>query len=99
MNLANHMLECLGDYDSVVPEIDSYLQPLAAVYSQKALPVFTRCLESNRLKLTRVFEELNTRILPEATLEAFGPIREQFFNVNDPEALSKANQMAGRYLL
>ena len=99
MQLVQYMLSKISDYDSVVPEIDSYLQPLAAVYNRSCLPVFTECLEHDKLKLTRIFSELNASVLNEDELQKFGNVREMFFNVNDPVALAEAQKMAGRLLL
>lgn len=99
MKLIEYMLSNISTYDSVVPEIDSYLQPLAAVYNRSCLPVFTECVEHDKLKLVRIFSELNTLVLNEDELQKFGNVREMFFNVNDPVALAEAQKMAGRLLL
>ena len=98
MQLIEYMLSKISDYDSVVPEIDSYLQPLAAVYNRTCLPVFTECLEHDKLKLTLIFSELNALVLKEDELQRFGSVREMFFNVNDPNALAQAQKIAGRLL-
>ena len=98
MRLVEYMLSKISDYDSVVPEIDSYLQPLAAVYNRTCLPVFTECLEHDKLKLTLIFSELNALVLKEDELQKFGSVREMFFNVNDPDALAQAQKIAGRLL-
>ncbi|PKM77043.1 MAG: molybdenum cofactor guanylyltransferase [Firmicutes bacterium HGW-Firmicutes-15] len=97
MELVEYMFSQLGDYDSVVPEIDTYLQPLSAVYSKKCLPVLTNCLENNKVKLIRIFEELNSLVLNRNELEKFGLVEELFLNVNDLEALNMAKRIAGRY--
>jgi molybdenum cofactor guanylyltransferase len=96
MQLVEYMLGCQQDYDSVVPEIDSYLQPLSAVYSRKCIPILSACLETNRVKLIRIFEELQAKILPREILEKYGIVEEMFLNVNDIEALSQAIKIAGR---
>ncbi|MBC7075768.1 MAG: molybdenum cofactor guanylyltransferase [Syntrophomonadaceae bacterium] len=98
MELVQLMLEKLEGYDAVVPEIDSFLQPISAVYRKTCLPVFTECLENKRLKLTMVFNELNTLILDEKDIKQFGDAKEIFFNINDLEDLKLAQQMAGRLL-
>lgn len=98
MDLVEYLLVRLGDYDCVVPEIDGKLQPLTAVYSKKCLSVLDDCLNHDRLKLIRVFEELNARIVTAQDLISFGNIHEIFMNVNDPEALMLARKIAGRYL-
>lgn len=98
ISLVQYMLAEIDCYDSVVPEIGSYLQPLAAAYNRSCLPVFSECLENDKLKLTRIFSDLNALVLKEEELEKFGSIKEIFFNVNDPEALVEARGMAGRLL-
>jgi len=98
MQLVEYMLSKISNYDSVVPEINSYLQPLAAVYKRTCLPVFTECLENDKLKLTRIFSELNALVLNEDELQKFGSVKEMFFNVNDPDALAQAQEIAGRLL-
>ncbi|NLV21403.1 MAG: molybdenum cofactor guanylyltransferase [Syntrophomonadaceae bacterium] len=98
MDLVEYLFAHLADYDCVVPEIDGKLQPLSAIYSKKCLPVLTDCLNHDRLKLIRVFEELNAKIIVEKDLASFGNIHEIFMNVNDPEALVLARMIAGRYL-
>lgn len=98
MALVKFLLDSLEDYECVVPELDSHLQPLSAVYSKKCLPVLTQCLENDKLKLVRVFEELYTRVITNQQMEDFGNPREIFMNVNDQAALEIAQQIAGRYL-
>jgi molybdenum cofactor guanylyltransferase len=97
MELVEYMLNNLGDYDSVVPDIDGYLQPLAAVYSRKCLPILTACLQENRVKLIRIFEELKPLVISRDELEKYGIVEEIFLNVNDIEALNLATKIAGRY--
>lgn len=96
MDLIEHMISLLGDYDSVVPEIDSYLQPLSAVYSRKCIPILKACLENNLVKLIRIFEEINALTLSRHELEKFGIVEDMFLNINDIEALGRAKQIVGR---
>jgi molybdenum cofactor guanylyltransferase len=97
MELVEYMVTNIKDYDSVIPEIDSYLQPLSAVYNRKCLPVLTACLQENRVKLIRIFEELDALVLGRDVLEKYGIVEEIFLNVNDIEALNFATKIAGRY--
>ncbi len=97
MDLVKMMISRLGEYDSVVPQIDGLLQPLTAVYSRKCLPILTDCLETNRVKLIRIFDELNALKITRDEIEAYGVAEEMFLNVNDIDALNLAIQIAGRY--
>lgn len=99
MKLVEYMLASIQDHDTVVPEINSFLQPLAAVYNRKCLSVFSDCLRNNKLKLTRIFDDLDALVIKEDELKRFGDLQEIFFNINDPEALTQARTMAGRLLL
>lgn len=97
MQLVEYMVTNMGDYDSVIPKIDSYLQPLAAVYNRRWLPVLTACLQEDKVKLIRIFEAMNALVLERDELERFGIVEEIFLNVNDIEALNLASKIAGRY--
>lgn len=90
------MLSQVAGYDAVVPVLAGRLQPTAAVYNQSCMPLLTNCLENSKLKLTRIFEDLNTLYLDEKALDSFGPLPEVFFNINDPIALEQAREIAGR---
>lgn len=92
--LIRHMLGLAADYDAVIPVVAGRIQPTAAVYQQSCLPLLTDCLENDKLKLTRIFGDLHTLYVEEAVLSAFGPVREMFFNINDPAALKKAREIA-----
>ncbi|MDD3268705.1 MAG: molybdenum cofactor guanylyltransferase [Syntrophomonadaceae bacterium] len=94
----DYMLGKLNGYDSVVPEIKGRIQPTAAIYHRKSLPIFARHLEENKLKLTLIFNEMDALILEENDLQRFGKTEESFFNINDQEALEKAIVMARRLL-
>lgn len=98
MELVSFLSDHLQDYDCVVPMLDNKLQPLSALYSKSCLPILTGCLENDKLKLIRIFEELNHLVIPEMQLAQFGDPREIFMNVNDQTALVLAQQIAGRYL-
>ncbi|MGI6435234.1 MAG: molybdenum cofactor guanylyltransferase [Syntrophomonadaceae bacterium] len=98
VKLIFHMLEHSADYDAVVPVVAGRIQPTAAVYQKSCLPLLTDCLENDKLKLTRIFEDLHTLYIEEAVLSSFGPVKEMFFNINDPTALEKAREIARRGL-
>lgn len=98
MKLVEYMLAQLDNHDSVVPKIDSFLQPLAAAYNRSCLPVFSDCLQHDKLKLVRIFSDLDALVLKDDELAMFGSIKEIFFNVNDSAALVQARDMAGRLL-
>lgn len=99
MNMVNYMIGKIADYDCVLTRMNSRLQPTAAVYSKKCLPILKNYLEVEHLKLTRIVEEdMKSLIIDETELGFFEPLQEQLYNVNDPQALEHARSIAGRLL-
>jgi len=99
MEIVEYLLERLGEHDSAVTEIEGWLQPTAAVYSRRCLPILNECLERGWLKLVRLFyEQLDAVILNESELAALGDVKELFFNINNTDDLEKAKTIAGRLL-
>lgn len=95
LDMVDYLADVLGRHDSAVPEINGRLQPTAAVYSRKCLPVFTESLHRNHLKLTRLFrEKLDAVMVQSSDLEPFGNVEEMFFNINDIKALENARKIA-----
>lgn len=95
-----YLMSRLGEYDSVVPEINGHLQPTSAAFNRKCMPIIQEHLEQGKLKLTRVFRErLNAAIINEGELASFINFREAFLNINDLDALEKARESAGRFFL
>lgn len=99
VQIVEYLLERLGSHDSAVTEIEGRLQPTAAVYSRRCLPLLNQSLQQGWLKLVRLFyEQLDAVIVNESELAAFGDVNELFFNINDVDDLNKAQIIAGRLL-
>ncbi len=65
----------LGDHDLVIPKVDGILQPLAAIYSLRTLPVVERLLAQGERSPKSLVEQVRSRILDEGTIDAFDPMR------------------------
>ncbi|MDK2906726.1 molybdenum cofactor guanylyltransferase [Petrotoga halophila] len=77
------------DYDLLVPSYNSYLEPLAAVYSKKCLPFISDSLKRNQLKLKSFFPQVNVRIIKETVIREIGEPEKLFFNINYKEDVQK----------
>jgi molybdopterin-guanine dinucleotide biosynthesis protein A len=77
------------DYDVLVPEYNSYLEPLAAVYSKKCLPFISATLKMNQLKLKSFFPKVKVRIIKETIIREIGEPEKLFFNINYKEDVQK----------
>ena len=81
--------------DIVVPQTTLGFEPLCAVYSRLCLKPVQAQLEKKQLPIQRLFRTMRTRKIPEAALRKIDPDLISFFNINTPEDLERARQMAG----
>ncbi len=81
--------------DIVVPQTELGFEPLCAAYSQLCLKPIQAQLEKKELQIQRLFKTMRTRKIPETALRKIDPELTSFFNINTPEDLERAKQMAG----
>jgi len=80
------LMERIGNHDLIIPEIDGYLHPLAALYNQrKVLPAVRRLLAENRLRPVFLLECLNGLRVDAATMAGVDPPLLTLRNLNTPE--------------
>lgn len=80
--------------DVVVPETEKGLEPLFAVYSRRCLKPFGESIEQQKFKIRRVFSTMRVKTVPETRLRRKDPDLISFFNINAPEDLTRATQLA-----
>ena len=99
MDLAFYMIDILQGYHVVVPLVKGRFQPLFAVYDRSCLPIFEDCLLHGRLKVSRVYqEELIVKYISHEVAR-FGDAEVIFCNVNSPENLRKALEIAKKVII
>ena len=81
--------------DIVVPQTDLGFEPLCAAYSRNCLKPIHAQLGKKQLQIQRLYKTMRTLKIPETTLRAIDPDLISFFNINTPEDLERARQMAG----
>ena len=81
--------------DIIVPRTELGFEPLCAAYSRLCLKPVQAQLDKKELQIQRLFKTMRTREIPETTLRKIDPDLISFFNVNTPEDLERARQMAG----
>jgi molybdopterin-guanine dinucleotide biosynthesis protein A len=79
-----------SDAPVVVPRTTRGLQPLCAVYRRSFAPVAEDALRAGKYKIDGAFAGLPTRIVDPAELERHGFSEQDFFNINTPEDLQRA---------
>jgi len=89
-----YMIERAGDYDVVIPKVSSLLEPLHAIYSRRCLPYIEELLAEEDLKIIHLFQKVNVMEIPEEELKVFDPHLLFIMNVNTPDDLSRARELA-----
>ncbi|MHB1126493.1 MAG: molybdenum cofactor guanylyltransferase [Bacillota bacterium] len=92
--LVRYMVGQAPGYDVVVPQMGDYLQPLHAVYCKTCLPPISRCLQQGISKVIAFYHQIRIKYIGETQLEKFCHPNLNFYNVNTPDELSKAVEMA-----
>lgn len=76
--------------DCLVPKIDGFYEPLAGLYSHRAMPVIEQLLKSGSRKVECLFGRIATKTLGKRDLRQFGDSHKFFWNINDPEGYEEA---------
>ncbi|HET9743980.1 MAG TPA: molybdenum cofactor guanylyltransferase [Terriglobales bacterium] len=97
--ISSALLELLGKGTAtqagvVVPRVVGALQPLCAVYRRTLRPVCRERLQAGDLSILRLLAGVETRIMEEDELRSHGFTPEMFLNVNTPQDLARARQIA-----
>ncbi len=92
--LLRHLLVASRGFDAVVPVIGGRDQPLCAAYTCACLPAIVEALAAGGTRVADFFPKVRVCRLDEAEVEQFGPPEVLFFNVNTPEQLARAEQIA-----
>lgn len=97
----NRLFELSDSNDAVVPWDGQWLHPLTSVYRRTVRPHIETLLQSNQLRVNRLFEHVNTCRVPVETLRDVDPQMFSLMNVNDPEtyqmALRASSCESGKY--
>ncbi len=71
------------EMDCLVPKIGKFYEPLAGLYSHRAMPAIEALLKKGNHKVEALFSEVRTQTLGENQLQVFGDLHRFFRNVND----------------
>ena len=85
------------DTDIVMPQTSMGMEPLCAVYSKNCLKPAELHLKQDKLKIQLALSRCRMKKLPESVLREVDPELVSFFNVNCPEDLTRAQEMAEKY--
>lgn len=80
--------------DLVIPQTAAGLEPLCAAYSQRCLKAAEEHILQNKFKIQMALSGKRIKKIPEDVLRQKDPELLTFFNVNSPEDLARAEQLA-----
>lgn len=96
------------DYDVLAPYLNvganrqggdaGVYETLHAIYSRTTLPAMHEQLVIGQYRIVGFFPQVRVQRFPEAAVRAHDPNLRSFFNVNTPERLVEARQLAGMAL-
>ena len=92
--LLAHMAGLRDGADAVVPIVDGRPEPTHALYNQRCLPAIEKRLRAGQLKISGFFDDVSIRYVPESEVKLFDPDLLSFFNINRPEDLARAMELA-----
>ncbi len=94
LRLLDHLVALASEFDAVVPRLDGEAEPFRAVYSRECLGAMRAALDSGKMRVISWFPDVRVRFVEAAEVEQYDPQRLTFFNVNTPEDLERAQQLA-----
>jgi len=83
-----------GAADVVIPRVGGQLETLHAVYAKSCLPHIEALLAERRFKIAGFFNQVRVAEVPEAEIARHRDPALVFMNVNTPEELARARELA-----
>ena len=94
-DLVNVLLENIDNKkDVIMPETTAGMEPLCAIYSKRCLNAAEHHIRQKKFKIQRALGSLRFKKIPEDLLRSKDPELSSFFNINTPEDLITAQEMA-----
>ena len=92
-NLLQYMVNISSGYDTVIPRIGNYLEPLHAVYSKNCMDTAESLINQNELSIRKLVGLLKTRYVLKKEIMVYDPDIISFFNINNNFDLEKAEKI------
>ncbi|AII58875.1 molybdopterin-guanine dinucleotide biosynthesis protein MobA [Dehalococcoides mccartyi CG4] len=92
--LLEYMKDQVAGFEAVVPRLGQKPEPLHAIYSKSAGEKALSLLSQGKLAVSDLLARLHTRYIEEPEINRFDPEHRSFFNINRPEDLDTARDIA-----
>ena len=95
-DVARLVVERAGSGDVVIPRVGAQLETLHAAYRKSCLGAIEARLVAGRLKIVGFFDEVRVVEIAESEVARYRDPAIVFMNVNTPEELARAREIAAR---
>lgn len=95
LSLLRYMTVVAAGYDTVVPRLGRYYEPLHALYSVECLGPIEQLVAEGPQRVVALYERVRTRTIPEDIVRLFGA-ELSFFNVNTVQDWVEAQRLSAR---
>jgi molybdopterin-guanine dinucleotide biosynthesis protein A len=86
-----------GEYDAVVPRMNSYIEPLFAFFNRRCLDSILSVLERGQRRIRSFLDLIRVRYVEEIELRRFDPELISFYNINTLEDLQAARVRVAKH--
>jgi len=93
-SLLRYMIEVSDGFDFVLPRINSFFEPLHAIYSKNCIAPMESLIQQDRRVIIELFDFVKVRYIETGEIDRFDPQHLSFFNINTKEDLELARKMA-----
>jgi molybdopterin-guanine dinucleotide biosynthesis protein A len=98
IELVRHLNRIVDDYDVVIPESESGLEPLHSFYSRRCVPHIEEQLKRGNLKVIDFFEHVKVRKVSREEVREWDPEELSYFNINTQEKYEVAKAKLQEHL-
>ena len=93
-DVARLVIDRAGDADVVIPRVGEQLETMHASYAKTCMPAIEARLRAGRLKIIGFFDDVRVVEIAEADVRRLGDPDIVFMNVNTPDELARARDVA-----
>jgi molybdopterin-guanine dinucleotide biosynthesis protein A len=92
--LLRYMIQVADGFDFALPRINSFFEPLHAIYSKNCVAPIESILKQGRRVIIELFDFVKIRYIEAEEIDRFDPQHLSFFNINNKEDLKLARKIA-----
>jgi len=92
--LLQYIIEVSDGFDFILPRINSFFEPLHAVYSKNCTEPIVSIINQGHKVIIELFDFVKVRYVEAGEIDRFDPEHLSFFNINTKEDLELARKIA-----